>query len=76
MQFQFRALDRKITAAYNDKINGVIDEDLWQSTHDRLSAERRKVENELRAVSEDRGDYLKRGVRLIEPCFGRQNHSI
>ena len=66
LQFQSRTLDRKITAVYNDKINGVIDEALWQTTHDRLSAEKRKVENELRAASEDRGDYLERGALLIE----------
>lgn len=66
LQFQYRVLDRKITAAYNDKIGAVIDETLWRQTHDRLSAEKRKVEEELRVVNEERGDYLERGVLLIE----------
>ena len=66
LQFQSRVLDRKITAAYQDKLSGAIDESLWQTTHDRLSAEKRKVEAELKAVNEERGDYLERGSLLIE----------
>ena len=73
LQFQYRTLDRKISAIYDDKINGVIDGALWQMTHDRLSAEKRKVEDELRTVGEERGDYLERGVILIELVQSAEN---
>jgi site-specific DNA recombinase len=73
LQFQYRSLDRKITAAYNDKINGAIDESLWETTHARLSEEKRRVEEQLRAVGDERGDYLERGVLLIELVQSTEN---
>ena len=53
VQFQYRLADRKLAKAYDDHLNGLIDETLWQTVREQLSGDKARLQRLLESVSQD-----------------------
>ena len=56
---QIVLLDNKIKTTYNDKINGVIDDELFTEFYKQLNADKKILENKLKALQESKENMQK-----------------
>lgn len=59
-------LDQYMNAAYEDKLKGLITEQMWREKHDRWMLEREEIQKEIKAAGEIKDTYIQRGVEIIE----------
>lgn len=55
-----------IDHAYEDKLAGKIDEAMWSRKNNNWVSEREKIEAELKNITDEKDEYMKVGVELIE----------
>ena len=59
-------LDEYLDKSYEDKLCGQIEEELWSRKSNGWNDEKEKLEAELKIISNNKDDYMKVGVELIE----------
>lgn len=52
--------------AYEDKLQGLIAEDMWREKNETWRLEHAGIVREIQAIDQERDDYIDRGVELIE----------
>lgn len=63
---RFEMLDHYMNEAYEDKLNGLIPETMWQAKHAQWRSEKEQVHKEIVAQDQQKDEYIQRGVQLIE----------
>lgn len=66
LQRRLSMLESYIDKAYEDKLKGDIEEDVWRNQHEKWTAEKNKIKHELDAIETAKDDYIQKGVLLIE----------
>ena len=66
LQRRYKMLDSYISKAYEDKLNGLIEEDLWLEKNRTWKLEREEIDNQLKNMTQQKDDYIGKGVLLIE----------
>ena len=56
---QIMLLENKIKTTYNDKVNGVIDEELFTEFYKELNANKKEVENKLKVIQNSKENMQK-----------------
>ena len=63
---RYELLQKYIDRAFEDKLNGVIEESYWREKNQIWRLELESVQKEIDAINDIKQDYIHRGVELIE----------
>ena len=63
---RIKMLHQLLNSAYEDKAAGKISEEFWSERHHKYTLELKLHESKLEIYREEKDEYIKRGVRLIE----------
>lgn len=66
LQRRYTMLKSHIDSAYEDKLAGLISEEMWREKNERWNREREQIENEIASLNEGEQEYINNGVLLIE----------
>lgn len=66
LQARHKMLEAHIDRAYEDRLNGVIPEEMWRDKNARGQDERRQIQNQIDSICGAKDDYIENGVLLIE----------
>lgn len=73
LQDRYKMLKRYIDKAYEDKLNGLIPEDMWLQKNREWMLEQTDVEKQIRSISDHQQDYINKGVLLIGLAQATEN---
>ncbi len=63
---RYRKLDSYISQAYDDKLEGRIDLDLWERKTGAWKVEQRQIEEQLQALRSANTNFIQDGIKLME----------
>ncbi|MNK15773.1 hypothetical protein D3C87_339230 [compost metagenome] len=63
---EYQTLQRKIDACYDDKLDGLISTERWQSKNDQWKSEQEQIEKKIAHLRQDNTAYLNEGIKLME----------
>ncbi len=66
LQSRQKELDEFIEKAYEDKLKGLISEELWRNQDAKWKHEQQRIVDEILALKDTKDEYMQRGVTLIE----------
>ena len=66
LEERYRITQRKIDKAYEDKLEGHIHTDFWQTQNERLTKELIAIESQISSLREASKSYVEKGVQLME----------
>lgn len=66
LESRFRTLQTKIEKAYEDKLEGSIDTEFWQTQNSKWRQEQTEIESQLASLRSANTAYIDQGVKLIE----------
>lgn len=66
LSVRYRKLDNYISQAYDDKLDGKLELDLWERKTEAWKAEQRQIEGQLQALRAANTSFLHDGMHLIE----------
>lgn len=71
---QYRAIQSKISKAYEDKLEGLIDADFWATQNSKWNEEQASIEAQMTTLRTANSVYVEKGVQLME--LARQAHTL
>lgn len=66
LEDQYRTLQNKINKTYEDKIEGLIDNDFWNMQNTKWKQEQALIETQLASIRSSNTAYIDQGVKLME----------
>ena len=66
MTSRYQKLDSYISRAYEDKLEGTLEPEMWRHKTEEWKAEQRLIENELKGVRAANTSFLEDGIKLME----------